>query len=222
MSEKFPSPFWINILAVIGAIVVLVGTISICSNVVNAFGPTPAMSSSNTAALALGPALAVNPALLSELDTAATTTPIVPTHLIIPAIGVNTTIEPVGLKADGAMVAPSSFNSVAWYSLGAKPGAPGNAVIAGHVDNALTTAGVFEHLSDLTIGDTISVSGSSGNALVYVVTQVQAYDADSAPTGSIFATTGPSQLVLITCDGEWDTVAHQFDNRLIVTAHLAQ
>jgi LPXTG-site transpeptidase (sortase) family protein len=221
MYGKSLSPFWLNVLAVVGGLVVLVGVWNLCVRAASALGGG-SDPQANASALALGPALAVDPSLLNSLSTTATTTPLIPERLTIPSIGVNAKVEQVGLKSDGSMATPSNFEDVAWYSPGAKPGAAGNAVIAGHVDNALTTAGVFEHLSQLSIGDTATVSDASGRTLSYVVTEVEAYEANEAPTGAIFATQGPSQLVLITCDGQWDAAAHEFDKRLIVTAQLVQ
>ena len=66
------------------------------------------------------------------------------------------------------MGTPSTFYTVAWYSAGPKPGEPGNTVIDGHVNNALGLSGVFEHLGDVQIGDTIEVAGARrADALVY-------------------------------------------------------
>jgi LPXTG-site transpeptidase (sortase) family protein len=151
----------------------------------------------------------------------ATTTAIVPVHLKIPSIGVDASVEQVGKKQDGSMATPASFNDVGWYSLGSKPGEAGNAVIAGHVNNALTKAGVFEHLSDVKVGDYVTVSDQSGKTLIYIVTETDQYPADQAPAASVFSPTGPSQLVLITCDGSWDASAHSYDKRFVVYARLS-
>jgi LPXTG-site transpeptidase (sortase) family protein len=156
---------------------------------------------------------------LSLQQTVASTTPLTPARLSIPSIGVRADVEQVGKKPDGSMATPSSFETVGWYKLGARPGQEGNAVIAGHVNNALTKAGVFEHLSDVVVGDTISVSDTSGRTLTYVVTQTAQYKTDEAPT-DIFTATGPTQLVLITCDGQWDADAHSYDKRFVVYAEL--
>jgi len=118
------------------------------------------------------------------------------------------------------MATPSNFDNVAWYSLGAKPGAQGSAVIAGHVNNALLKSGVFERLSQIKNGDYITVEDSAGKALVYKVSSVEEYQPD-APTDALFATTGPSRLVLITCDGEWVPSARSYDKRLVVIAEPA-
>lgn len=171
---------------------------------------------------AFAPAAAIGDPSLTALfsGSPATSTPLTPARLRIPAIGVNAAVEHVGKKADGTMASPQKFAEVGWYALGAKPGAPGNAVIAGHVNNALTTSGVFEHLSDLRVGDYITVEDASGKTLVYVVRGTAQYKTDEAPAASIFSTIGPSQLVLITCDGDWVASAHSFDKRFIVYASL--
>jgi LPXTG-site transpeptidase (sortase) family protein len=150
----------------------------------------------------------------------ATTTPLVPVTLSVPSIGVTANVEKVGKKTDGSMATPTKFEDVAWYSLGSKPGEAGNAVIAGHVNNALTKSGVFEHLASVKLGDSVSVNDGSGHVLSYKVTDIEEYPADTAPAASIFATTGPSQLVLITCDGDWVSQDKTFSNRLVVFASL--
>jgi hypothetical protein len=58
-----------------------------------------------------------------------------PVRLRIPAIAVDAAVEHVGLTPDGAMDVPASYADVAWYTLGPKPGEPGNAAIAGHLDS---------------------------------------------------------------------------------------
>ena len=94
----------------------------------------------------------------------------------------------------------------------------GNVVFAGHVNNALTKSGVFGHLSQVHLGDYITVSDASGKALMYKVKAVDEYPADQAPADSIFSSTGPSQLILITCDGDWVSSQKSFDKRLVITA----
>ena len=185
----------------VGVLCVLVGAADATSRLVNNMGPDAAF-------LAFAPAAAIN------------NFPIVPARLKIPSLGVNAKVESVGIKDDGAMATPSNFDNVAWYSLGAKPGAQGSAVIAGHVNNALLKSGVFERLSQIKNGDYITVEDSAGKALVYKVSSVEEYQPD-APTDALFATTGPSRLVLITCDGEWVPSARSYDKRLVVIAEPA-
>ncbi len=195
----------------VGALVVLVGAAGSMSLLAGfALGPDAAFS-------AFAPVAALHETSVVSL---ATTTPLIPGNLSIPAIGVNAHVEQVGTNAVGDVGTPHTFGDVAWYMLGPKPGEPGNAIIDGHVNNALTTAGVFEHLSDLRMGDAIILSDSTGRTLVYTVTKVKEYTDANAPLPDIFSTTGPSQLILITCDGQWLGSAHSFNQRLVVYASL--
>ena len=212
---------WIRYVATaFGLFVVLVGAASVMTNLAHS------TLGGNASRDIFAPAIAVtNPSALNSFKTpvgagATTTGPITPARLVISSIGVNAEVEQVGKKDDGSMGTPQAFGNMGWYALGSKPGAEGNAVFDGHVNNALTKAGVFEHLSQVSIGDTITVSDASGAQLSYVVTAVQTYPADSNPDPSIFAISGPSHIVLITCQGEWVQSAHSFNERLVVTASL--
>ncbi len=168
-------------------------------------------------------ALVQDPSLLEAVTGApavASVAPLVPVHIRIPSIGVNAAVEAVGKKTTGAMATPTRLSDVAWYSPGSKPGAPGNAVFAGHVNNAVGLPGVFSKLSNIEPGDVVVVEGSSGERLQYEVVQTAVYPIDQAPAEEIFKTTGSSQLVLITCEGDWDATARTYDERLVVVARL--
>jgi LPXTG-site transpeptidase (sortase) family protein len=169
-----------------------------------------------------GPAIGAFPSKKDSVfvPLASTSAPLIPVKLDITSIGVHAPVESVGKDAKGAMKTPSQFGDVAWYSLGSKPGEAGNAVIAGHVNNALTKAGVFEHLSQVALGDEIVVSDSSGRSLRYVVRDIEDYPIDGAPADTIFSSQGPSQIVLVTCAGDWDPRVHSFDKRLVIFASL--
>ena len=196
----------------VGVVVILVGLGNVLSRLTTSMGGSSVLQ---TAFTPLG-----DVSLETLPSAVATTTPITPSHIKIPSIGVDASVQQVGKKPDGSMATPTNFEDVGWYDLGSKPGDPGNAVIAGHVNNALTTSGVFEHLSDVKVGDYITVSDASGKTLVYVVFETDQYPVSEAPAASIFSGSGPSQLVLITCDGAWDASTHSYDKRFVVYARL--
>jgi LPXTG-site transpeptidase (sortase) family protein len=213
-----PGRGWRIAATCVGVFVLVFGAADITTRLAHAaFG-------NNASLMSFAPAVALEGGTKAPIKTApaavATTTQLVPVRLQIPSIGVNAKVEQVGKKDDGSMGTPSTFGDVAWYAPGSAPGQAGNAVIDGHVNNALTTAGVFEHLSQVALGDTITVLNASGTPINFTVTKVEEYPADSAPAASIFAVTGPSQLVLITCDGSWVPNQKTFDKRLVVFASL--
>lgn len=205
---------WLRWFAIaIGTLVVVVGLADVTSRLATAVAGDTALFD------AFAPAAAVKPAAVPAA--AAATGPLVPARLKVPSLGIDAKVEEVAKKADGSMGTPADFMNVGFYTLGSKPGDAGNAVFDGHVNNALTKSGVFEHLAQAHVGDYITVSDAEGRTLVYKVSEVNLYPTDEAPAASIFATTGPSQLVLITCNGEWVQDEHSFDKRLVVVAKPA-
>src|SRR5258708_677174 len=53
-------------------------------------------------------------------------------RVVIPRIGVDAAIEPVGRDSLVAMSSPSSLDTVGWFNLRPKPGEAGDAVLDGH------------------------------------------------------------------------------------------
>lgn len=198
----------------VGALMVLVGLADVSTRVA-AFLPE---GNNQTLFSAFAPAAALEVPEFGGAPVATAEGVIVPVRMTIPSIGVNANVISVGKKADGTMGTPEDFREVAWYSLGAKPGDAGNAVFAGHVNNARTTSGVFSNLSKLSIGDYITVVDENGKSLVYQVSGKAEYPADEAPAAEIFANTGPSKIILITCEGEWVPSERTFEKRLVITA----
>lgn len=143
-----------------------------------------------------------------------------PLRLRIPAISVNAAVQHVGVNAAGNMATPSNFTDVAWYKYGAAPGAPGSAVMAGHLNNALGLDGVFAELKDLKPGDEITVTREDGSEARFVVTETRVYPYDQVPD-IVFDPAGLAKLNLITCAGKWMKSLKTYDQRLIVFAELA-
>lgn len=207
---------WVRIVCIgIGILAILVGLADVTSRFATDF------LGADAARTIFAPPAAAPGALLAPSVALASTTPFTPARLLVPSIGVSANVEQVGKKQDGSMATPTDFGDVGFYALGSRPGANGNAVFAGHVNNALTKSGVFAHLAQIHLGDYVTVEDTNGHALVYKVKSINLYPADTAPEASVFATAGPSQLVLITCDGEWVKDEHQFDKRLVVVASPA-
>jgi hypothetical protein len=58
--------------------------------------------------------------------------------------------------------------NVGWYEPGTLPGAPGNPVLAGHVDDLISPA-VFYDLLKLKKGNKIMVTGTEGKTLTFEI-----------------------------------------------------
>jgi sortase (surface protein transpeptidase) len=144
---------------------------------------------------------------------------IVPAYIEIPALDVNTEIEKVGRLENGQMGVPKGFDTVGWFGEGAKPGAPGNAVMAGHVDSK-TGPAVFYKLEDLDKGDEVIVKDKDGKTLTFVVTGKEKYDRKTAPVDEIFDYSYGSKLNLITCTGNFNRDEGTHEERLVVYTEL--
>jgi sortase A len=143
-----------------------------------------------------------------------------PIQLQIPTLAIDAKVQDVGIAKSGAMGIPSNFTDVAWYKYGPVPGAIGNAVIDGHLDNAVSLPGVFKHLGDIHIGDDIYVVNASGQQLHFKVTKTESLDYNSTSTDEIFGPSATSNLILITCGGTWNQSIKEYSNRLIVFSTL--
>ena len=142
-----------------------------------------------------------------------------PARLLIPAIGVDATVEARGLDGQRNLATPADFRDVAWYELGPRPGEPGNAIVNGHV-NWWTGDAVFTNLHRLRVGDVVRVVQTDGRILTFKVTSSQTVDA-GARLATLFAPSVRSTLTLITCSGVWDPLLRSNTRRLLVTASLA-
>ncbi len=145
-----------------------------------------------------------------------------PVRLKIPAINVDAAVEDVGQTPDGAMDVPKDFNDTAWYDLGVRPGAPGNAVVDGHVDST-TGKAVFWDLRKLVSGDQIIVVGDDGVERPFVVTASEAYTRADVPLDRLFGPTAETHLNLITCDSStaFDRTRGEYAGSLVVYARAA-
>lgn len=148
--------------------------------------------------------------------------PAKPSRLIIPSIGVDAHIQQVGLawQGTGDMGIPTNFTDVAWYKDGPRPGAPGSAVIDGHLDGRTVARAVFYDLAKLKVGDMVEVVDADGKSLNFKVTRVKtfAYQDDATEVFSKEVTT--PRLNLITCTGDWLPDEHSYTDRTVVFTEL--
>lgn len=133
------------------------------------------------------------------------------------AVGLVAPLVPVGKTPDGAMVVPD-FGVAGWYEHSVRPGEPGAAVLAGHVDN-LTGPDVFFPLRDLVPGDEVVVRLQDGTSATFVVDRTEITDKDALPIERVFDAPSRPELRLITCGGDFDRSARSYDSNVIVYAH---
>lgn len=142
--------------------------------------------------------------------------PAPPTRVRIPAIGVNSALQPLHLDAHGALSPPTDYATAGWYADGTAPGDVGPAVIAGHVDSRSGPA-VFFRLRDLRPGDQIQVA-RGGRWLAFQVVATGRYPKNTFPTAQVYGPTPDAQLRLITCGGDFDRRRGSYVDNVVVYA----
>ena len=144
----------------------------------------------------------------------------IPVRITIPTASTSVSVIKVGVTTTGHLDTPHNFVQAGWYKLGTLPGNPGNAVIDGHVDNGGSIPGVFKHLKNVAIGDSVYITQASGKILHFIVTATNVYPYTAFPSESVFAPSKDSLLNIITCDGKWLPKQDTYSDRLVVTAAL--
>ena len=142
-----------------------------------------------------------------------------PVSLVIPAIGVSTRLIQLGVTAAGTLQVPATTAVAGWYTGSPRPGEPGGAVIAGHVDSYLGP-GVFFRLQLLKPGERIYVRRADGTLAVFTVTSVRSYPKTGFPTAAVYGPSPGAQLRLITCGGTFDPATGHYLSNTIVYASL--
>jgi len=137
-----------------------------------------------------------------------------PIRILIPSIDVDADLVPLGLRSDGAMEVPD-FGLAGWYSRGPRPGHPGPAVIAAHVDS-YAGPDVFFRLRELVADDQVHIIYDSGDRVTFVVTWSERTPKEALPVASMWPTTNERLLALITCGGTFDRNARSYRDNVVV------
>ncbi len=196
--------------------------------------PTPVHASvadPPSAAPRLGPQARSTPSTTVPVLTPPSTSP----SLVIPSLGVDAPLVAtgaVGAPGSASLTIPPDISEVGWWDgtlqVGSRrvvvrapaPGAPGVAILAGHVDSAAAGPGALYRLDDLHVGQAIDVTDVEGKATSWRVITAPQLTLKSRLPASLFATTGPPLLALVTCGGPFDAATGHYDDNVIVWARL--
>lgn len=142
-----------------------------------------------------------------------------PVRVRAESIGIDMTIEAVGLDDGSAMALPANPAVAAWYRYGAGPDSPAGAtVVAAHVDSLAYDIGPFAQLADAPAGTEIVLDTADGASHRYTIASVESVEKPSVPWANVFDRTGQPRLTLVTCGGEFDYEARRYLSNVIVTA----
>jgi hypothetical protein len=143
----------------------------------------------------------------------------IPLELLVPSLGIDTTVGELGLQANHQVQVPTSVHTVGWYRLGPTPGQLGSAVILGHVDSYLGP-GVFFNIKTLPIGALIEVRLADGTTALFRVTSVVQYAKSSFPDALVYRSSGERDLNLVTCGGTFNHETGGYESNIVVFSRL--
>jgi hypothetical protein len=179
--------------------------------------PASSVSGSPTAPPVAGPAPLVAESFRSARGYQAVA---VPVRLRIPALRVDSRLQPLGLQADGSIAVPASPHVAGWYRDGPRPGQAGPAVILGHVDSR-SGPGIFAGLAGLRGGAVVRVDRADGSSVAFRVTGISRVPKDAFPTDLVYAPTLDPALRLVTCGGGFDRARGSYRDNVIAFADRA-
>jgi sortase (surface protein transpeptidase) len=141
-----------------------------------------------------------------------------PARVAVPDLGIDAPVDGVGVAADGQMAIPGQVDRVGWYRFGPVPGGAGNAVLAGHVDDAVQGLGALSGLRQVAVGAEVVVTDATGTASRWRVVSRELIDKQALPLAEIFRREGPPRLLLVTCGGTFLPELRSYEDNVVVVA----
>jgi hypothetical protein len=186
---------------------VVAPSVSTTSRVQPSSRPVPSSTSRAVPSSTSGPVVEAGPLARST-----------PVRLRIAAIGVDSGLMDLGLRADGSLEVPPSGFPAGWYTGGPTPGELGPAIIAGHID--WNGPGVFYDLHNLKPGDQVTVTRADGSQPAFRVTRVAQFPKDQFPTKLVYGNIDHAGLRLITCGGSFNSQSGHYEDNIVAFADL--
>ncbi|WP_082573511.1 class F sortase [Cellulomonas sp. Root137] len=209
-----------RVLATVVALGTMIGPLTACTGPEPSAGPVVAASPSSAATPrpTPTPVLPQVPVVDAALGAPVAATP-PPVRLVVPDVGIDMAVDPVGVQEDGEMEIPEDADRAGWYRFGPAPADPAGAtVVAAHVDSVQTGIGQFARLLDVAVGATITVISADGGVREYRVVGVEKIAKEGAPVDQWFDRSGAPRLVLVTCGGTFRRDIGHYTDNVVVTA----
>jgi len=141
-----------------------------------------------------------------------------PKKIVIPSVGIDDYIQNVGIDQNNEIAVPNNVFIAGWFVDSERPGDKGLSIIDGHIDGRQQTGAVFKNLPEIAVNDELTIVFGDNTEVKFRVIQKQELSVEETP--SALYSQNPeisNQLNLITCVGNFDSQARQYDKRLIVS-----
>ncbi|GEL98562.1 class F sortase [Cellulomonas terrae] len=204
-------------LASVVALGTATGLLTACTGPESSPGPEVVASPSPTATPRPTSVVPSVPIVDATLAPVVATPP--PVQIVVPDVGIDMAVDPVGVRDDGEMEIPEDADRAGWYRFGPAPADPAGAtVVAAHVDSVQTGVGQFARLRDVAVGAAVTVTSADGSPHEYRVVTVEKVPKDGAPVDQWFDRSGAPRLVLVTCGGTFRRDIGHYTDNVVVTA----
>ncbi len=175
-----------------------------------------------------GPGLVSSDESVSSEESVSSPPPVVPAaaaagpgpvgpRLSVPSLGIDApwVSEPIN---GGTLQLPSNVHELGIWDASARLAATsGNVVVAGHVNYYNQGPGALAPLSQIRPGSIVHLTDGLGTSTAWVVQSLRVFKKTALPAVT-FSTSGPRQLVLITCGGPFDPGDGSYLDNVVVTA----
>ena len=156
---------------------------------------------------------------LAPSKPAPTPNPKRPVRIVIPAIGLDSSITAMGRDATGVMAVPKGPYGISWYNISACPGYPTNSIMAAH-NTWNGTPGTFAKLHLVQPGAMVDIYYYDKTKGRFKAVSSTTYPLDSIPISVMSRTGGWTRTTLITCAGTKG--AGGFDSRHVVVLQAVE
>ena len=136
-----------------------------------------------------------------------------PARLKVPALQIDSALDPLVVDADGRIQVPDTTDTVGWWRT-KKKDSP--ILLVGHVDSKVGPA-VFYKLPRLRAGDPIMVTFDNGVVSSFRVRATERVDKDEFPTEKVYVA-NPGEIRLVTCGGEFNRRTGHYEDNIVVYA----
>ena len=151
--------------------------------------------------------------------------------LVIPSLGIDAPLVPTGATGavgTASLTIPDDVHAVAWWDGSVRnrgrtvhedapePGQPGVALIAGHIDSSTAGPGALYALKNMTVGSTVEIVDSDHHVSTWTVSAPPETALKTELPSSLWVTTGPPRLALVTCGGPFDSATGHYLGNVIV------
>lgn len=150
--------------------------------------------------------------------------PTEPRYISIPSLGIDRTrVLKIGVAESGELDTPTNIHDVGWYDKSALPGTGTSALLLDGHNGGPTKGGVFERLSDIGMGDIITVERGDGESFAYEVVEIDTLSLEDLNNGGMkrmseSASDVAEGLNMISCTGNWIPAQKTYDQRVTVRA----